>query len=211
MTAPKYRNVDDSSKYNPPAPPATTDKLMTGPVYPGVEPHNLYAPKEERVHGDVPMTGPKYPGVEPHNLYCPMNEKPPTAEQPLTGPVYPGIETANKYNPKAPVVHGEVIHAGPGKMEGVSESNQYCPIPDRKPGDPVMAGPVYRGVQVPILVIFISNKSKMQLRRYEQNLFHTKSTAKSFFNDYGQKYLGLHSGATNPLKHFVFDPDNILA
>jgi hypothetical protein len=35
MTAPKYRNVDDTSKYNPVTERATVEKLMSGPVYPG--------------------------------------------------------------------------------------------------------------------------------------------------------------------------------
>lgn len=35
---------------------------------------------------------------------------------------------------------------GPGKMDGVDEHNQYCPVPDRKSGEQVMAGPVYHGV-----------------------------------------------------------------
>jgi hypothetical protein len=103
MTGPKYRNVDDTSRYNPTSHQVTSEKLMTGPVYPGIESHNSYNPKEERVHGEVPMAGPKYPGVEAHNLYSPMNENPPIYDQQMSGPVYPGIQASNKYNPKSEV------------------------------------------------------------------------------------------------------------
>ena len=94
------------------------------------------------------MTGPKYPGVEAHNMYNPVNERPPLTDQPMTGPVYPGVEASNKYNPKSErVVHGTTVHCGPGKMEGVDESNKYCPVPDRRPGEPMLSGPVYHGVK----------------------------------------------------------------
>ena len=36
MVGPKYRGVDDSSKYNPTVQRVSNEKMMTGPVYPGV-------------------------------------------------------------------------------------------------------------------------------------------------------------------------------
>ena len=35
MVGPKYRGVDDSSKYNPTVQRVSNEKMMTGPVYPG--------------------------------------------------------------------------------------------------------------------------------------------------------------------------------
>jgi hypothetical protein len=46
MCGPKFRGVDDSSKYNPKTEraPCEGQRLMTAPVFPGIEASNNYGP-----------------------------------------------------------------------------------------------------------------------------------------------------------------------
>merc|ERR1711993_113983 len=104
MCGPKFRGVDDSSKYNesPMKAPIEGERLMTAPIFPGIEASNKYGPVEpelspkEKIGRTEPMVAPKYPNIEAKNKYSleelengfPEHAKPGGAHI-MTAPKYP--------------------------------------------------------------------------------------------------------------------------
>jgi hypothetical protein len=63
----------------------------------------------------------------------------------IMGPVYP-VEHGSNFQPEAPKANQLPLMTGP-KLTGVQDSNKYCPVTARVPGDAPMVGPVYPGVE----------------------------------------------------------------
>jgi len=152
MQGPKFRGVDDSSKYNMQmrSPQIESDRLMTTPCFPGIEAANKYAPVEpplapnEKITRTEPMVAPKYPNIVAKNQYVPEEPANTGSQHIMTAPKYAGVEESHKYGPvteRKEAVRGICV---PVYTE--DPTNQYSNIPDKKCGELIQASPVYRGV-----------------------------------------------------------------
>ncbi len=117
---------------------------MAGPVFKGVEAGNKYCPLDPKVQGEAPMTGPIYPGISSANQYNPVGDKQ-IGPVEMTGPKYPGIEEGHSYGPVGVRVRGELAVTGP--VYPTDPNNKFSIVPERRSGQPIMAGPAYPGVE----------------------------------------------------------------
>jgi len=112
-------------------------------------PKGMYIPEVKEVpHPAVLMTGPKMPGIQADNLYNVVPNRVPTASarMEMPGPVYPGVSCENHYSEVHEVVHGELFHPLPLHGPNVESKNCYNPQAEKQPGQLVMSGPKFRGV-----------------------------------------------------------------
>ena len=95
------------------------------------------------------MVGPKYPGVQDSGYeYTVVSPRVAVAaaRQAMPGPVYPGVIHENSYSKVEEKVYGEILHPLPLHGPGVEAKNSYFPEEEKQPGQLVMAGPKFRGV-----------------------------------------------------------------
>merc|ERR1712038_1952950 len=93
------------------------------------------------------MVGPKYPGIQDSGYeYNPPSTRGqlPKVEV-ISAPVF--VEDgANKYSVVPEKTHGELLHPLPLHGPGVEAKNAYCPQEEKQPGQLVLAGPVFSGI-----------------------------------------------------------------
>ena len=109
----------------------------------------MYIPEAKEIpHPAVPMSGPKMPGIQAENNYnvTPTRVPNAAARMEMPGPVYPGVSCENHYSEVQEVVHGELFHPLPLHGPNVSSKNCYNPEMEKQPGQLVMAGPKFVGV-----------------------------------------------------------------
>merc|ERR1712172_70284 len=112
-------------------------------------PKGMYIPEVKEVpHPAVPMSGPKMPGIEADNKYNVVPDRVPAAaaRMEMQGPVYPGVSSDCHYSEVHEVIHGELFHPLPLHGPNVSAKNCYNPEMEKQPGQFVMAGPKFVGV-----------------------------------------------------------------
>merc|ERR1712029_776444 len=120
--------------------------------YPGIESKNKY--NLDTIENGLPqacklddhiMVGPKYPGIEEAHEYNPPSRRNelPTVEL-VNAPVYID-DGANKYCNIPEKQYGEIFHALP-LHPNVEAKNCYSPQEEKQPGQLVMAGPKFVGV-----------------------------------------------------------------
>jgi len=112
-------------------------------------PKGMYIPEAKEIpHPAVPMSGPKMPGIQAENNYnvTPTRVPNAAARMEMPGPVYPGVSCENHYSEVQEVVHGELFHPLPLHGPNVSSKNCYNPEMEKQPGQLVMAGPKFVGV-----------------------------------------------------------------
>jgi hypothetical protein len=161
MTAPIFPGIDASNKYGPVEPELAPnekrkfEKPFVAPNYPGIESKNTYnldkiengMPDPYRMAEGSIMVGPKYPGIQDAGYeYNPPSTR---GQLPkvdiISAPVF--VEDGgNKYSVVPEKTHGELFHPLPLHGPGVSAKNAYCPQEEKQPGQLVLAGPVFRGV-----------------------------------------------------------------
>ena len=109
----------------------------------------MYIPEVKEVpHPAVPMSGPKMPGIEADNKYNVVPDRVPAAaaRMEMQGPVYPGVSSDCHYSEVHEVIHGELFHPLPLHGPNVQSKNCYNPEMEKQPGQLVMAGPKFVGV-----------------------------------------------------------------
>ena len=112
-------------------------------------PKGMYIPEAKEVpHPAVPMSGPKMPGIEADNKYNVVPDRVPAAaaRMEMQGPVYPGVSSDCHYSEVHEVIHGELFHPLPLHGPNVQSKNCYNPEMEKQPGQLVMAGPKFVGV-----------------------------------------------------------------
>jgi len=161
MTGPIFPGIEAQNKYGPTEPELSPkekiryEKPFLAPNYPGVESKNCYnldqiengMPAPFRMDEGSIMVGPKYPGIQDSGYeYNPPSIRGtlPKVEI-ISAPVF--VEDgANKYSVVPEKTHGELFHPLPLHGPGVESKNSYCPQEEKQPGQLVLAGPVFRGV-----------------------------------------------------------------
>jgi hypothetical protein len=156
MTAPIFPGIEAQNKYGPVEPElAPKEKIVMGPPfvapnYPGIESKNVYnLDKLENglpapfINDDHIMVGPKYPGIEEGHEYHPQTQRKPVVSE-VQAPVYIE-EGSNSYSVCPEKVHGDLLQPLPCHR-GVTAQNVCNNIPEKQPGQLVLAGPVFRGV-----------------------------------------------------------------
>ena len=63
----------------------------------------------------------------------------------MAGPKYPGIVESHSYGPVGVKVRGEIAVTGP--VYPADPANKFCIVPERRSGQPILAGPAYHGVE----------------------------------------------------------------
>ena len=144
MCGPKYAGVNDQCKYNPQTERVESVALMNGPVFKGVESSNKYGIMPPKVEGEAPMTGPVYPNVASASQYNPVGDKQ-VGPVEMLGPKYPGIVESHSYGPVGVRVKGELAVTGP--VYPADPANKFSIVPERRSGQPILAGPAYHGVE----------------------------------------------------------------
>merc|ERR1711971_1087571 len=112
-------------------------------------PKGMYIPEAKEVpHPAVPMSGPKMPGIEADNKYNVVPDRVAAAatRMEMQGPVYPGVSSDCRYSEVHEVIHGELFHPLPLHGPNVQSKNCYNPEMEKQPGQLVMAGPKFVGV-----------------------------------------------------------------
>ena len=161
MTAPIFPGIEASNKYGPVEPELApkekikVEKPFVAPNYPGIEYKNSY--NLDQIENGMPtpfkaeegsiMVGPKYPGIQDSGYeYNPPSTRGqlPKVEV-ISAPVF--VEDgANKYSVVPEKTHGELLHPLPLHGPGVEAKNAYNPEMEKQPGQLVMAGPKFKGV-----------------------------------------------------------------
>merc|ERR1712110_882113 len=161
MTAPIFPGIEASNKYGPVEPELApkekikVEKPFVAPNYPGIEYKNSY--NLDQIENGMPtpfkaeegsiMVGPKYPGIQDSGYeYNPPSTRGqlPKVEF-ISAPVF--VEDGgNKYSVVPEKTHGELLHPLPLHGPGVEAKNAFCPQEEKQPGQLVLAGPVFRGV-----------------------------------------------------------------
>merc|ERR1712228_771539 len=130
-------------------------KPFVAPNYPGIECKNTYnldkiengMPDPYRMDEGSIMVGPKYPGIQDSGYeYNPPSTRGqlPKVEI-ISAPVF--VEDGgNKYSVVPEKTHGELFHPLPLHGPGVEAKNAFCPQEEKQPGQLVMAGPKFRGI-----------------------------------------------------------------
>jgi len=129
---------------------------FVAPCYPGIQAKNHYGCSKDEIENGMPqpnrqgegtiMMGPKYPGIEESHKYNPPSRRDelPTVDI-VTVPVY--IEDgANKYCNVPEKQYGELFHPLPLHGPNVESKNCYNPEEEKQPGQLVMAGPKFVGI-----------------------------------------------------------------
>ena len=63
----------------------------------------------------------------------------------MTGPKYPGVVESHSYGPVGVKVRGELAVTGP--VYPADPANKFSIVPERRSGQPILAGPAYHGVE----------------------------------------------------------------
>ena len=158
MTAPIFPGIEASNKYGPVEPElAPKEKIgrtepMVAPKYPNIEAKNKYSleelengfPEHAKPGGQRIMTAPKYPGVEESHKYGPVTERKETHKE-ICVPVYTE-DHDNKYMHIPEKRSGEILMPMP-VYRGVDPKSDYNPVEEKVVLQPMLAGPLYKGVE----------------------------------------------------------------